>query len=86
MKTGKPSDDRDLEAKLRKNVEDVLTKVGEKTANVAGEFSFARALLLLQIENVFLEGGTKKYIVGGDKMSVADLFACCELEQPLMAG
>ncbi len=29
MKTGKPSDDRDLEAKLRKNVEDVLTKVGE---------------------------------------------------------
>ncbi len=27
-----------------------------------------------------------RYITGSDKISVADLMACCELEQPSMAG
>ena len=37
------------------------------------------------IENIWLENGEKKYLCG-DKISVADIVACCELEQPLMAG
>jgi glutathione S-transferase len=38
-----------------------------------------------KIEKVWLEDGKKKYI-GGDKISVADIVACCELEQPSVAG
>ena len=38
------------------------------------------------IENVWLNGGKNKYIAGGDKISVADIQACCELEQPGAAG
>ena len=38
------------------------------------------------IEKVWLAGGGKKYI-GGDNISVADIMACCELEQPrIIAG
>ena len=37
------------------------------------------------IENIWLDNGQKKYLCG-DKISVADIVACCELEQPLMAG
>ena len=37
------------------------------------------------IENIWLENGQKKYLCG-EKISVADIVACCELEQPLMAG
>ena len=33
------------------------------------------------IQNIWLDGGKKKYITG-DKISVADLAACTELEQP----
>ena len=36
-------------------------------------------------ERVWLAGGNKKYVVG-DKISVADILAACELEQPSMAG
>lgn len=36
-------------------------------------------------ERVWLEGGKKKYVVG-DKISVADILAVCEMEQPTMAG
>lgn len=38
------------------------------------------------IENIWLDGGKKKYIAGGDEISVADIMACCELEQPTIAG
>ena len=38
-----------------------------------------------QIEQIWLENGKKKFICG-DKISVADIVACCELEQPKMAG
>ena len=41
--------------------------------------------VLDQIETIWLENGQKKYICG-DKISVADIVACCELEQPSMAG
>ena len=44
---------------------------------------------LKDIENVWLEGGKRKYIAGPDgkeAISVADIVACCELEQPSMAG
>lgn len=34
-----------------------------------------------EIETVWLDGGNKKFIMG-DKISIADLLACCELEQP----
>ena len=37
------------------------------------------------IEQIWLENGAKKYLMG-DKISVADIAACCELEQPSMAG
>lgn len=35
------------------------------------------------IETVWLDGGKNKFIAG-DKISVADILACCELEQPGM--
>ena len=38
------------------------------------------------VENVWLEKGKNKYITGSDKISVADIMACCELEQPSLAG
>ena len=38
------------------------------------------------IEKIWLNDGKNKYIAGGDKISVADIMACCELEQPAMAG
>ena len=41
--------------------------------------------VLDQIETIWLDNGQKKYICG-DKISVADIVACCELEQPSMAG
>ena len=44
---------------------------------------------LSDIEQIWLEGGKRKYIAGTDgdgALSVADIMACCELEQPSMAG
>ena len=41
--------------------------------------------LLLQIEKIWLRNGEKSFICG-NVISVADIMACCELEQPLMAG
>lgn len=41
--------------------------------------------VLEQFETIWLENGKKKYLCG-DKISVADIVACCELEQPIMAG
>ena len=38
------------------------------------------------IEKIWLKDGKNKYIAGGDKISVADILVCCELEQPAMAG
>ena len=38
-----------------------------------------------QIESIWLAGGKNKY-VAGDKISVADIMLCCELEQPGAAG
>jgi glutathione S-transferase len=36
---------------------------------------------LSEIENIWLDSGKKNFIIG-DKISIADLLACCELEQP----
>ena len=41
--------------------------------------------VLDDIERIWLENGAKKFICGA-KISVADIVACCELEQPSMAG
>ena len=38
-----------------------------------------------KFEQFWLDEGRKKYLVG-DKISVADIMACCELEQPAVAG
>ena len=38
-----------------------------------------------QIEQIWLDNGKNQYILG-DEISVADIVAVCELEQPLMAG
>lgn len=40
---------------------------------------------LNEIENIWLRGGNKQYICG-EQLSVADIMACCELEQPSLAG
>ena len=40
---------------------------------------------LEEIETIWLENGKKKYLCG-DKISVADIAALCELEQPKIAG
>jgi len=40
---------------------------------------------LNDFERIWLAGGDKKYVVG-DTISVADILAVCELEQPSMAG
>lgn len=37
------------------------------------------------LEQVWLENGNKNYIAN-EELSIADIVACCELEQPLMAG
>ena len=34
-----------------------------------------------QIESIWLDGGKKKFI-SGNEISIADILACCELEQP----
>ena len=41
--------------------------------------------LNFQMETIWLRNGSKK-LISGDQISVGDLLACCELEQPLMAG
>ena len=41
--------------------------------------------VLFDIENIWLEKGKKNYLCG-DNISVADIIAVCELEQPSMAG
>ena len=38
-----------------------------------------------QLESIWLDNGKKKFLCG-DQISVADVFACCELEQPSLAG
>lgn len=38
---------------------------------------------LSEISDVWLEGGNKKFLTG-DKISIADIVACTELEQPGM--
>lgn len=40
---------------------------------------------LHDIEHIWLEDGRKTFITG-DNITIADLLACCELEQPGMAG
>ncbi|KAG8225500.1 hypothetical protein J437_LFUL014136 [Ladona fulva] len=37
------------------------------------------------VENIWLQKGKKKYLAG-DKISVADIWGACEVEQPKMAG
>jgi len=41
---------------------------------------------LSQIENFWLDNGNKRFIGAKDHISVADIWASCELEQPSMAG
>lgn len=38
-----------------------------------------------QIENIWLAGGKRKYLVG-DQLSVADIFGVCEIEQTRLTG
>ena len=45
----------------------------------------AMVTCLNDFERVWLGGGAKQYVVG-EKISVADILAVCELEQPSMAG
>jgi len=40
---------------------------------------------LKQMEEIWLDGGKKKFLLG-DEITVADLLGVCELEQPAMAG
>ena len=61
-----------------------VTQQPPKESSVA-RFQKGMEKNLEQIENVWLENGNKKYLCG-DKISVADIVALCELEQPSIAG
>jgi glutathione S-transferase len=52
---------------------------------VVAKYQKGMETTLDQIEQIWLQNGDKKYLTG-DKISVADIMACCELEQPSMAG
>lgn len=62
----------------------MVTQQPPKESSVA-RFQAGMEKNLEQIENVWLENGNKKYLCG-DKISVADIVALCELEQPSIAG
>ena len=62
----------------------MVTQQPPKESSVA-RFQQGMEKNLEQIENVWLENGNKKYLCG-DKISVADIVALCELEQPSIAG
>ena len=62
----------------------MVTQQPPKESSVA-RFQAGMEKNLEQIENVWLENGSKKYLCG-DKISVADIVALCELEQPSIAG
>ena len=62
----------------------MVTQQPPKESSVA-RFQQGMEKNLEQIENIWLENGNKKYLCG-DKISVADIVALCELEQPSIAG
>ena len=62
----------------------MVTQQPPKESSVA-RFQQGMEKNLEQIENVWLENGNKKYL-RGDEISVADIVALCELEQPSIAG
>ena len=62
----------------------MVTQQPPKESSVA-RFQAGMEKNLEQIENFWLENGNKKYLCG-DKISVADIVALCELEQPSIAG
>jgi hypothetical protein len=49
------------------------------------KISFLYFFLLFPVFKVWLKGGEKPFLTG-DQISVADILAACELEQPSMAG
>ena len=61
----------------------MMTKKFDEKKVAAAEKSMVACLN--DFERVWLAGGDKQYVVG-DKISVADILAVCELEQPSMAG
>ena len=65
----------------------MLPIITRKDPNMKTVERFERGMekVLSDIENIWLEKGQKNYICG-DKISVADIIAVCELEQPSMAG
>ena len=55
-------------------------------AEAAKEAEGKMKATLDKIEAVWLDNGKNKYIAGGDSISVADIFAVVEMDQPIMAG
>lgn len=68
----------------KKFLEPMLSNTPADEVKVAQHFE-DMLKCLNQMESIWLDGG-KKQFVAGDEISVADLFALCELEQPGMAG
>merc|ERR1719297_313050 len=61
----------------------MMTKKFDEKAVAKAERNMVACLN--DFERVWLMNGDKKYLAG-DKISVADILAACELEQPSMAG
>lgn len=70
---------------IKRWLEPITKQTPPNEADVARQLKIMTKVLNT-VESVWLENGKNKYISGSEKISVADIMACCELEQPLMAG
>ena len=62
----------------------MMTKKMDERKVAAAEKTMVKCLD--EFEGVWLRGGARRWVAGAEQISVADILAACELEQPSMAG
>ena len=62
----------------------MMTKKMDERKVAAAEKTMVKCLD--EFEGVWLRGGARRWVAGTEQISVADILAACELEQPSMAG